>query len=91
MNLVRGEVTWPRESRRESEKSSNFEDKIGFSNRLNDREESRKIPVFLARVNGKVELPLTFTSKWKGPWERSRNSVLGPLNVRSKWGSQVAK
>lgn len=42
MNLVRGEVTWSRESRRDSEKSSNFEDKTGFSNRLNDRKRGTK-------------------------------------------------
>lgn len=42
MNLVRGDVAWSRESSRESEKSSHFEEKNGFFSRLNDIERGAK-------------------------------------------------
>lgn len=49
MNLVRGNVAWSRESSGGGEESSDFGDKTtGVSSRLNDREESNLIPVFLA-------------------------------------------
>lgn len=48
MNLLRVNVAWSRESSGGGEKLSDFEDKTtGFSSRLNDREESKLIPVFL--------------------------------------------